>query len=121
MTYTFTLTGEVPSKKNGRIATSSGRNFPSTQYQKWHKAASLQIATQKHPAKPIEKCKAVYMIFYHEDEHRRDTNNQMASVFDLLVDCKVLKDDCWTVTNEETGKGVLCDKSEARCKVVIDV
>lgn len=121
MTYTFTLDGEVPSKKNGRIATRSGRNFPNKAYTEWHEAAALQLAMQKRPAKPLEKCLDVYMIFYHEDFTRRDTNNQMASVFDLLVDCKILADDCWTVINEETGKGVLCQDSKARCVVVIDV
>lgn len=94
LTYVYTLTGEVPSKKNSRIATKSGRNFPSKAYQAWHEAAALQLMIQERPSKPIEKCKSVKMTFYHSDLIRRDTNNQAAGVFDLLVDYKILTDDC---------------------------
>lgn len=122
MTYTFTLTGEVPSKKNGRIATRSGRNFPSERYKDWHTRAALQLRAQERPSEPIKKCEGVYMLFHHKDKKRRDTNNQMASVLDLLVDCKILADDCWTVTEIEAGKGVLCGKGEvAGCEVGIEV
>lgn len=119
MIYTYTLTGEVPSKKNGRIATRSGRNFPSQAYVDWHRSASLQVIAQGRPVAPITKCRQVAMRFYHADKHRRDTNNQMASVFDLLVDCRVLADDNWRVTGEEVGVGILCGKDKPRCEIVI--
>lgn len=122
LTYVYTLPGEVPSKKNSRIATRSGRNFPSREYRIWHERAAICLKTQGVPSKPIEKCTSVCMTFYHTDKIRRDTNNQMASVFDLLVDCGVLADDNWRVTGTESGKGVLCtDGKGARCEVRIEV
>lgn len=122
MTYVYTLPGEVPSKKNGRVVDRrSGKNFPSKQYQRWHDDAVLSLMTQERPSEPIEKCTSVCMVFYHADKIRRDTNNQMASVFDLLVDCGVLTDDNWRVTGVESGKGVLCTDGEgARCEVQIE-
>lgn len=122
MTYVYTLQGEVPSKKNGRIVTKSGKNFPSKQHQRWHEDAALSLMTQERPNEPLENCTSVCMTFYHKDEKRRDTNNQMASVFDLLVDCGVLADDNWRVTGVESGKGILCtDGKGARCEVRIEV
>lgn len=121
MQYIFTLRGEVPSKKNSRIATKSGRNYPSKEYQEWHERAAREILTQERPKEPLKKCKRITMCFNHADKKRRDTNNQMASLFDLLVDCKVLKDDCWTITGIEAGFGKLSDEGDgAWCWVVIE-
>lgn len=93
MTYTYTLDGETPSKKNSRINTRSGRSFPSAQYTAWHNAALLQLARQERPSEPIERAVSVVVYFMHSDKRRRDSDNQFSSIMDLFTDARILKDD----------------------------
>lgn len=91
------LQGEVPAKKNSRIALKNGRNIPSARYREWHEAAALQVMAQCRVAKPIDRPCEVRVLFVHGDMRRRDGDNGLSSVMDLLVDCGVLADDCWTI------------------------
>lgn len=91
----LTILGRIPSKKNSRINTRSGRSFPSSKYTAWHKDASLQIMG----AKPQSQ-KDFVLTFYMPDNRRCDLTNKAESVMDLLVDCGLLEDDCWQVTGK---------------------
>lgn len=43
------------------------------------------------------QCK-IYVEFYHDSEKRkRDADNGLNSVYDLLVDCGIIQDDKWQV------------------------
>ncbi len=94
-TIQLTIHGRVASKKNSRISTRSGRNFPSKKYKEWHEDASWQLFAQKKKM-GIERCSAKLM-FYMPDRRRADLTNKAESVMDLLVDCEILKDDSWQV------------------------
>ena len=89
----LTLTGAVPSKKNSRINTSSGRSFPSKDYSDWHKETlkSLNIRRPQHFLKPV----ALEVIIYFGTKHRADLDNKVTSIQDLLVDAMILRDDGW--------------------------
>ena len=97
--YEITLRGETPSKKNSRINTKSGRSFPSAVYAHWHLNALCQISRWERAGKiaPIAKSKRVKLTvtFYHGDKKRRDSDNQLSSILDTLVDAGILADDCW--------------------------
>ena len=100
----FVLSGETPSKKNSRINTRSGRSFPSKRFTQWHDEKALFISSEI--ASGAVKCFqgggiALYCTFVHGDKKRRDSDNQLASILDLLVDCGVIPDDCWQVVNEK--------------------
>ena len=100
--YIITLQGETPSKKNSRINTRSGRSFPSKRYTEWHSNAILQIWQQqkeKEYSFNIEKNEKVKLIvtFYHGDYRRRDSDNQLSSILDMLVDVGILPDDSWLI------------------------
>ena len=91
---------ETPSKKNSRVVDRrTGRTFPNKRYTEWHKAASLYVR-QQH-AHPLDGGPfALYLEFTHGDKIRRDSDNGVSSILDLLVDCGVLQDDNWMVVSK---------------------
>lgn len=91
----ITILGRIPSKKNSRINTRSGRSFPSAKYTAWHKDASIQIIGAKKQTK-----KGFVLTFYMPDKRRCDLTNKAESVMDLLVDNGIIEDDNWQVTGE---------------------
>ena len=91
---------ETPSKKNSRVVDRrTGRTFPNKRFTEWHKAASSYLLQQgAHGAG--EGPFAVYLEFTHGDKIRRDSDNGVSSILDLLVDCGVLPDDNWMVVSK---------------------
>lgn len=99
----FTLMGETPSKKNSRINTRSGRSFPNARYQKWHSRVVselnyLLLARKIHKFEGPVKLTAT---FTHENQIRRDSDNQLSSILDTLVDAGIITDDNWKVIPEK--------------------
>jgi Holliday junction resolvase RusA-like endonuclease len=91
---------ETPSKKNSRVVDRrTGRTFPNKRYTEWHKAASLYVRQQN--AHPLDEGPfALYLEFTHGDRVRRDSDNGVSSILDLLVDCGILPDDNWMVVQK---------------------
>ena len=91
---------ETPSKKNSRVVDRrTGRTFPNKRYTEWHKAASLYVR-QQH-AHPIDGGPfALYLEFTHGDRVRRDSDNGVSSILDLLVDCGIIPDDNWQIVSK---------------------
>lgn len=94
----YTLTGSVPSKKNSRINTRSGRSFPSKAFTEWHKDAEAQILTQGLVRfnKPV----VIQGDFYFENNIRRDLDNRLSSILDLFTDLGIIEDDRWQCVPE---------------------
>lgn len=114
------LQGETPPKKNSRINTRSGKSFPNPRFTKWHKEALEQIIAQGVKSIDAESQVKLTVTFYHGDLVRRDSDNQLSSILDTLVDAKVLIDDNWKVIprKEIIDK---YDKGKARCEIKIEV
>lgn len=108
----LTILGRIPSKKNSRINTRSGRSFPSSKYTAWHKDASLQI----RDAKQITE-KNILLEFYMPDNRRTDLTNKAESVMDLLVDNNLLADDSWQITGDVTLRCLGVDKENPRVEI----
>jgi Holliday junction resolvase RusA-like endonuclease len=87
------LNGTIPSKKNSRINTSSGRSFPSREFTKWQSDAIRQVRmqTRHHFSGVIQ----IELIIYFGTLGRADTDNKVTSILDMLVDAIILKDDYW--------------------------
>lgn len=118
----FTLFGETPSKKNSRINTRSGKSFPNQRYMKWHNSVvqELNIMLLKKNIWPITNSKIKLTItFYHGDLVRRDSDNQLSSILDTLVDAKILPDDNWKVIPRKVINDEY-DKGNARCEIEIE-
>lgn len=111
----ITILGRIPSKKNSRINTKSGRSFPSSKYTEWHKDASFQLKKFC----PIDHSPedGVQLKFWMPDNRRCDLTNKAESVMDLLVDNEFLEDDCWQITGlvELSCGGV--DKENPRVEI----
>lgn len=112
----ITIKGRIPSKKNSRINTRSGRSFPSSKYTAWHKDASLQLSQQK--IKEFKETKGIKLTFYMPDNRRCDLTNKAESVMDLLVDNGILRDDSWQITGDVTLAIKGKDKDNPRVEVV---
>lgn len=121
----FQIIGETPSKKNSKIRTRSGYMIPSKAHQRWHEDAMLQLSAQicRLPAddrpQQIETPVRIYLTFIHGDWVHRDSDNQTASIMDLLQDAKVLSDDRWEIVREIHIKNDY-EKNKARCLIEIE-
>ena len=91
---------ETPSKKNSRVVDRrTGRTFPNKRFTEWHKAAALYVRQQN--AHPLDGGPfALYLEFTHGDRVRRDSDNGVSSILDLLVDCGIIPDDNWQIVSK---------------------
>lgn len=99
--------GRVPSKKNSRITVrKTGRSFPSKKYSEWHEDCKKQFLAMKAPNVPIGKLIKMTCEIYYPDKRVADNTNKAESVHDLIVDLKIIKDDCYQVAprTEQIGK-----------------
>ncbi len=118
----ITLAGETPSKKNSRINTKSGRSFPSARYEKWHKAVvkELEGLLLTRQIQRFIGCKVkLIATFYHGDLTRRDSDNQLSSILDTLVDVGIIDDDNWKVIPLKLIVDEY-DKGNPRCVIEIE-
>lgn len=112
------LMGETPSKKNSRINTRSGRSFPNKRYTNWHRNARIEISRQIQRVPMLEDSCVLHIDFFHGDLRRRDSDNMVSSVLDLLVDSKIIADDNWQIIRRIEVENFY-DKNNARCCVLI--
>ncbi len=94
------MLGNVPSKKNQRINTRSGRSFPSKAYTEWHHDALMQIKEMGHLSSWAEGYPvSLELQFIFGDKRKKDIDNRVSSIQDLLVDAGILEDDDYQHVN----------------------
>lgn len=113
------IIGETPSKKNSRINLPNGRSIPNKRYTEWHRDAIAQICHQTHEKAPYNDAIALSIHFTHGDRRRRDSDNGVSSILDLLVDAGILLDDKWEIVQEIHVKNTY-EKNNAGCQIVIN-
>lgn len=89
------IPNQTPAKKNSRQGVvRNGRimNFPSKIYVAWEKEALKTL--QQYSGQPDGKVAIIYQ-FYVGDHRKRDLDNMIASVNDVLVKAGLLEDDSW--------------------------
>ena len=122
---TIVITGETPSKKNSRINTRSGRSFPSKRYTDWLDSALFQLVDQiadfRRNGKLLafERGLELTVTFYHGDLKRRDSDNQLSSILDMLVDAQVIPDDNWEILPVKHIFDAY-DKGNPRCVISLE-
>lgn len=122
---TLVIYGECPSKKNSRINTRSGRSFPSKRYTEWLDSALFQLVDQiadfRRDGKELafERGLELTVTFYHGDLKRRDSDNQLSSVLDMLVDAQVIPDDNWEILPVKHIFDAY-DKGNPRCVISLE-
>ena len=119
----FQIFGETPSKKNvNKFNSKTKRVYKGEHYQKWHTDALLQLNGQICRTEPmpnlIDYPVIVHIDFYHGDYVRRDSDNQVSSIMDLLQDAQVLSDDKWQIVRQIHVRNYY-EKNDARCLIEI--
>lgn len=129
MIYTFFLSGEVVSKKNNnRFNRATGQVYKSKNFCKWHSKATAELLQQKQQKYSGEflhglaKTTCITFEFRHNGKARRDSDNQVTSVLDLLVECGILIDDNIFVVPKMSTENKEVDKvAMVGVKVTIEV
>ena len=111
----YAITGETPAQKNSQTFNAHTRTMvKSPQFRRWRDSALLQLMAQGIPERPYAHAE-IEMLFVHSDLRRRDGDNQLSSVQDLLVKAGVIEDDCWTrIGTPRVSHAV---GREARCEI----
>lgn len=93
---TITISGQTPALKNQKGITCRGnkpRMYTKKAVKDWNKAA-LEELQLSYRGQADGRVKIDYM-FYVVDARRRDIDNMMCSINDLLQDAGLLKNDDW--------------------------
>lgn len=113
----YFLEGSVPSKKNQKIFnTKTHRMFPSKRYQEWHDYAALMLRSKVAEC-ITEKC-YVILVFCNDTNRRKDPDNGVSSVFDLLTDIGAWTDDCWQIVRTHHVFNTY-EKNKPWCRIMI--
>lgn len=91
----YILQGNVVPKKNSKNVVRRGNRIfvlSSKRFMEWHKKAVAEI-TEQGVEETINTPCHIDIVLYHSDKRRRDSDNAVASIFDLLVDTKIIADD----------------------------
>lgn len=116
----LTVNGETPAKKNSKVFnTKTHRLFPSRRYREWHDSAVVQVNNQ-FALETINFPVFIILTFYHSDRRRRDSDNGVSSIFDLLVDCRVLSDDDYHIIPGYFVSNVFLGKSPDSPKCTVE-
>ena len=116
----YTISGEVSSKKNeNRFNRTTGMVFKSDRFRSWHQSAMLQLMCQDRPSSPIAERVKVSVVFFHGDNRRRDGDNGLSAIMDLLVDAHILADDRWNIVKEISVSNYL-DKGNPHTTISIE-
>lgn len=94
----LTITGDCPSKKNNkRIVTNKKTGKPfiisSERHNSWEQNALFELKQQFDGYKVTQYPITLTAIFYNGSKRRKDLDNQISSVLDVLVKAEVLEDD----------------------------
>ncbi len=124
MTITFSVSGDIPSKKNSKqiiFSKKHNRSFliPGNVYNKWIKQARKELEARLIGR--IENPGKVTLKLYPKTRRRADLTNKAESVMDLIVECGVIEDDTWFVVPEIDLRFMGVDKDHPRCEVEIEV
>ncbi len=92
-TVKLILEGNVPSKKNSRINTRSGRSFPNKRFIDWQESAIWQVRQQTRER--FFGQVRVEAIIYFGTKGRSDADNRLTSILDMLVDMVFLPYDAY--------------------------
>lgn len=118
--YTIPL-APVTKKNSQRILVNSktGKPFiaPSSAYKNYAKSAAWYL--KPRPTKPISIPVEVKCLFFMPTRRRVDRVNLEEAVYDILVECGILADDCRDVIASADGTRVFCDKINPRTEIEI--
>lgn len=119
--YIITISGQTPSKKNQKqIVKSRATGKPliisSKIHNAWEKEALKELTT--YVARLNEGRLQIDYMFYMKDNRKRDLDNLVASINDVLIKSGIIIDDCWQMLRIGSADAEI-DKENPRCTVSI--
>lgn len=122
--------GQVPAQKNSmQMARNpkTGKYFPvsSAATRKWKTAAKneLKALLAAGDIQPIPEGSypvSMVLVIYVKDNVRRDSDNMLSTVQDMLITAGILNDDCWQELNPRSVEVAGIDRENPRAEVYID-
>lgn len=113
------IDGEIPSKKNAnKFNTKTRCVYKNKRYKVWYDYAVMQVTAQKAGQPPVKQPVKVSLKFVHGDFVKRDSDNGVSSIFDLLKDCGIVSDDNWKVIPKYEVENYY-EKGKPCCRVEI--
>lgn len=89
----------------------------SKNHAQWHKDALKQIVGSPRVSQyPVH----VTLLFYVVDDRKRDIDNMVASVMDLLQDKDVIESDAWQAVRSIEASVVAIDRIDPRVEIDIE-
>lgn len=110
------LPGLPPAKKNNRRNFKNGVSLPSKRYELWQAYAVAEIL-EVWNNKPIEMTSSICLTLAISDKRRKDLDNMLTSVLDMLVHAKVLKDDDWRICSNITVRGLEAEADNTHIQI----
>ena len=107
-------------KKNSqRIVIVRGRPIimPSKLYKDYEKECGKHLPIVEQP---IDYPVNVKCLYFMPTRRKCDLNNLLEATTDMLVHCKILEDDNYTIVESHDGSRVCYDKEYPRCEIYIE-
>lgn len=89
------IAAPIPSKKNNRIVLKNGVNIPSREFRHWHKAHIAEFKRKAFEHGVFTCPVSVSVGIGFGNRIRRDLDNALTSVLDLVKDAGIIEDDDW--------------------------
>lgn len=116
----FVLRGQVPAQKNGKsIVVNKRTGKPFIVSNEKVRAWKLMTAYDIPVAARVEGEVEISLKFWNKDARKRDLDNMMTSVLDLLKNNGVIEDDNCFIVKKLSGEFMGVDKENPRVEVEI--
>lgn len=93
------ITGQVPAQKNSKNIVynrATGKPFimSNANVKSWQNSAAMELLALRIK-EPLKGRYEMSVMFYVKDNRRRDLDNMLSSIQDVLVKAQILEDDDW--------------------------
>lgn len=99
---TAQIQAPIPSKKNNRVVLKNGVNIPSKEFRLWYRRHIGQFKDIQRKHKTFSCPVSVSLGISFGDRRRRDLDNALTSVMDLIKDSGLIIDDDWVHVTRES-------------------
>lgn len=89
------IAAPIPSKKNNRVVLKNGVNIPSREFRAWHRANISELKRRALEHGVFTSPVSISVGIGFKNRIRRDLDNALTSVLDLLKDSGIIEDDDW--------------------------
>lgn len=116
----ITIYGQVPAQKNSKQIAYNPRTrkpfiMTNSRVKEWQMSASVDLLKASFVAGPVE----INMKFWNIDARKRDVDNMIISILDLLKNNGVIEDDNCFIVRKVSGEFAGVDKANPRAEICV--